>query len=166
MTFSVEALMAIPYIADTWFTPSIFDNALIKENAGQFERWLGEKGTLRIFPTHLVVCRGLKVTFVSKQDWKYDYESDFKAGGQASASVFGIGFGGGGSYHKHVERQRVERRGHELTFDDGADNIRIIGYHTVTNPVLESVWEAHERLFATANARAEANLDALTTRFA
>ncbi|MFK0385007.1 hypothetical protein [Agrobacterium sp. NPDC090273] len=137
VTISAEALIAIPYNADTWFTPSVFDNPLIKSNFQLFNRWLGEKGTLRIFPTHLVVCRGLSIVFTSSQDWQYDYESDFKAGGSGSASLFGVSFGGGGSYQKHVERQNVEKRGHTLTFSDGTDNLRIIGYHTAINPVLE-----------------------------
>ena len=164
MTISVDALMAIPYIADTWFTPSIFKNTLIRQNFNLFERWLGENGTLKIFPTHLVVCRGLSVTFKSEQEWQYDYEKDFKAGGSASASVFGIGFGGGGSYHKHVERQKVEARGHDLTFSDGPDNIRIIGYHTVINDALDDIMDSRIDVFDRAEAISDRHVESLKAR--
>lgn len=164
MSISVKALMAIPYIADTWFTPSIFKNDLIKQNFNLFDRWLGEKGTLKIFPTHLVVCRGLSVVFKNEQEWQYDYESDFKAGGSASASVFGIGFGGGGSYHKHVERQKVEARGHDLSFSDGDENIRIIGYHTVTNDALEEIWGSRVDVFERAAQASERHTESLKSR--
>jgi hypothetical protein len=136
MNVSVESLIAIPFNT-TWYTPSIYKNSIILENADLFQRWLGKDGTLHIVPTHLVISRGFKVTFKNDQDWQYDYESDFKAGGGGSASFFGINFGSRSSYHKHVERQNVEARGHELVFDDGADNIRILGYHTVTNKLVQ-----------------------------
>ena len=146
MTVSVESLIAIPFLANTWFTPSIFKNPLISSNPNLFERWLGSNGTLKIIPTHLVVCRGFKLTFTNKQAWEYDYEKDFSAGGGGSASVFGIKFGARGKYHKHVERQNVEKRGHELVFDDGAKNIRILGYHTVSNQLF-SDWDEWEKSF-------------------
>lgn len=161
MTVSVESLMAIPYNANTWFTPEIFSNSVIRENAGVFERWLGEKGSLRVIPTHLVVSRGMTVTFKNEQVWKYDYESDFKVGGSGSAKIFGIGFGGGGSYSKAVERQKVERRGHELSFSDGVDNVRIIGFHTVINPALGDIWGVQETAFNEAVIQAKANDDLL-----
>lgn len=144
MKVSVESLIAIPYLANTWFSPSVFKNPLIRQNSGLFERWLGKEGSLRVIPTHLVVCRGFKLTFINKQKWKYDYEKDFKSGGGASASVFGIKFGARGKYHKHVERQKVETREHELIFDDGVDNVRVLGFHTITNDLISDFgeWES------------------------
>jgi hypothetical protein len=47
--------------------------------------------------------------------------------------VFGISFGGSAGYSKHEKRQRIEKRGHELTLDDGEENIRILGYIVTKN---------------------------------
>ena len=141
ITVSAKSLMAVPIGAGKWFNKGLFKNNLIRENAGFFDRWLGEKGSLRIVPTHIVLCRGFSVVFESSQKWTYDYERDFKAGGSGKATFFGINFGGGGDYHKHIERQKVESNGHLLTFSDGDSNVRFLGFHTVENDAVEDVYD-------------------------
>lgn len=146
ITVGAKSLIAIPYLADTWFTPTIFKNPLVKSNRRLFQRWLGENGTLRVYPTHLVVCRGFNLRFKNEQEWQYDYEKDFTSSAGGSASAFGIKFGARGQYHRHVERQKIEKRGHDLIFDDGEENIRILGYHTALNEPL-SDWTELETLY-------------------
>lgn len=134
ITVGAKSLMAIPFDARPWFQPTLFQNKIVQENEAAFEKFLGEKGSLRYFPSHLIVARGMNFTFHSSQDWKYDYKKDFSASGSASLSAFGIGFSGGARYSKHEERQLVEQRGHDLVLDDGEQNIRILGYIAVKNP--------------------------------
>ncbi|BHH83650.1 hypothetical protein [Desulforhopalus sp. 52FAK] len=155
MTISVKSLMAIPFEAGTWYTPNIFKNPIILRNLRMFDRWLGDEGTLHIVPTHLIVCRGFKVTFNNTQKWEYDYKKDFSAGGSAAGSIYGINFGGSGGYTRNEERQKVETRGHDLILDDGEENIRILGYHTVTNKALDDDWDTIHDAFVKADELAQ-----------
>ena len=136
ISVETRATMALPINASPWFNPGLFNNAIIRDNKDVFGRYLGPKGSLLYYPTHMIVARGMKLTFHSKQDWQYDYERDFKTGGGGSASFFGVSFGGSAKYSKHEKRQLVERRGHDLVLDDGEANIRIIGFIAVKNEVL------------------------------
>ena len=132
ITVGAKSLQALQLDMSAWFEPGLFSHPLLAPNRKVFDRFLGEKGTLLYLPTHLVVARGFHLEFHSSQTWQHDYKSDFSVGGSASASFFGIGWGGGGSYSKSVHEQAVETRGHDLVLDDG-DNIRLIGYNVVKN---------------------------------
>ncbi|WP_409027921.1 hypothetical protein OX462_05160 [Janthinobacterium sp. SUN098] len=132
ITVAAKSLQALQLDMSAWFTASLFTHPLLAPNRRVFERFLGLKGTLRYLPTHLIVARGFRLEFHSQQDWAHDYKSDFSVGGSASATFFGIGWGGGGSYSKSVHEQQVEQRGHDLVLDDG-ENIRLIGYNVVEN---------------------------------
>lgn len=136
ISVATRATMALPINASPWFNPGIFKNAIVQDNKNLFERYLGVKGSLLYYPTHMIVARGMKLTFHSSQDWQYDYERDFKTSGGGSARFFGISFGASANYSKHEQRQLIERRGHDLTLDDGEQNIRIIGFIAVKNEVL------------------------------
>lgn len=126
ITVGAKSLQAIPFDA-TWFDAAMLEHPLAVRNRRMFERFLGQQGTIRYQPTHLLVARGMNLKFTSVQDWSYDYESDFSASGSGSARIFGVGWGGGGSYSRSKREQKVERRGHDLVLDDG-ENLRIIGY--------------------------------------
>ncbi|WP_426175588.1 hypothetical protein [Massilia sp. TWR1-2-2] len=132
ITVGAKSLQALQLDMSAWFVPGLFNHPLLAPNRRVFERFLGEKGTLRFLPSHIIVARGFRLEFHSLQDWKHDYKSDFSAGGSASAKLFGIGWGGGGSYSKSVHTQTVEQRGHDLVLSDG-ENIRLIGYNVVEN---------------------------------
>ena len=139
ITVGAKSLQAPQLDMTAWFEPGLFSHPLLAPNRKVFERFLGEKGSLLYLPTHLIVARGFHLEFHSSQEWHHDYKSDFSVGGAASASFFGIGWGGGGSYSKSIHEQTVETRGHDLVLDDG-DNIRLIGYNVVKNTAfLDSV---------------------------
>ncbi|QCK88035.1 hypothetical protein E8L99_20890 [Phreatobacter aquaticus] len=133
-----KSFMAIKLAPGGWFTPALFDNPVILRNRRVFERYLGSKGSLRYYPTHLIVARGLYIKFMSDQNWVHDYERDFSASGSASARVWGVDFGGGGGYSRHEKSQKIEKRGHELVISDGDENIRILGYVATKNTGFEN----------------------------
>jgi len=132
ISVGATSLQAIPIDASVWFRPDMFRHPLVKRNRRLFEPYLGPKGSLLYFPTHLIVARGMNLTFTSSQNWQHDYEKDFSASGSASGRIFGVGFGGGGRYSQTQREQKVERRGNDLVLDDG-DNIRILGYVVTKN---------------------------------
>ncbi|MCF5263313.1 hypothetical protein, partial [Pseudomonas sp. PA-5-4A] len=111
-----------------WFNSNLFENNIILKNKKSFLRYLGPAGTLLYYPKGLVLMRGFKITFKSTNGWKYDYVRDFSVGGSASARFFGIGIGGGYKRHEHQESHIVEKNGDSLTFDDGENTLRVIGY--------------------------------------
>lgn len=131
ITVGARALMALEFDGSPWWKPDIFQNALIQSNLRTFERYFGESGSLLYYPIRVIIARGFNLKFSSSQNWEHEYEKDFSASGSASLKLGGFSFGGGGGYSKHEERQKVERRGHDLIMDDGEDNIRIIGYVVV-----------------------------------
>lgn len=132
ITVGAKSLQALQLDTSAWFSPDLFRHPLLPTHRKLFDRYLGEKGTLLYYPTHVIIARGFRIEFHSSQDWKHDYKSDFSASGSASISVFGIGFGGGGGYSQSVHEQTVEQRGHDLIFDDG-ENVRVIGYNVAKN---------------------------------
>jgi hypothetical protein len=138
ITVGAKYLLAIP-IRNDWFDAGIFNNRRVKENRDLFERYIGEKGTLLYTPTNLIVARGFNLKFSSSQDWKYDYESKFSSSGTSQMKIFGINFGKpvNASYNEKQKQQKVERRGNDLSLDDG-DNIRILGYVVSKNVVSEA----------------------------
>lgn len=132
ITVGAKSLQALQLDMSAWFVPGLFTHPLLAPNRRVFERYLGEKGSLRYLPTHIIVARGFRITFHSSQDWRHDYRSDFSASGSASAKIFGVGWGAGGSYSRSVHEQTVEKRGHDLVLDDG-ENIRLIGFNVLEN---------------------------------
>ncbi|WP_338503693.1 hypothetical protein V6R86_08465 [Sphingomonas kaistensis] len=131
VTVGAKSLQALP-IVNEWLNASMFSHPLVLRNRRKFERYLGDNGTLRFYPTHLIMARGLNFKFTSSQNWSYDYASDFSAKGSAKAKIFGVGWGGGGSYSQSKREQRIETRGHDLIMDDG-DNLRLLGYVVTEN---------------------------------
>lgn len=130
-TISVETkgLVAIPFTFGEWFDAGVLDgNALIRTNPKLFQRYLGQGGSLLYYPTHLIVARGLKLTFQSSQDWQYDYENHWKAGGGGSGSFFGISWGTSASKQVDETQHKVQKRGHDLVLDDGENSLRVMGY--------------------------------------
>jgi hypothetical protein len=124
-----KGLVQVPISYGDWFPPDLINNNdLIRNNSELFERFLGEKGTLLYYPTHLIIARGMKLTFTSSQQWQFDYERHWKAGGGGSASFFGISWGGEASKNVDETQHRVEKRGHELILDDGENSLRLLGY--------------------------------------
>lgn len=144
---STRSTIAIPIDATPWFNPSIFNNSIIVKNRKLFERYLGANGTLLYYPSHLVVARGVKLTFHSQQDWQWDYEHNLKVSGGGSASFFGISFGASAGHSKHETSQIIERRGHDLILDDGEKNIRILGFIAVKNDVFSQTSSALTQRF-------------------
>ncbi len=112
----------------SWFNSNLFSNNLILQNKSSFLRYLGPGGSLLYYPKGLILMRGFKINFKSTNGWKYDYTHDFSVGGSASARFFGIGLGGGYKRHEHQEKHVVETNGDTLTFDDGENTLRVVGY--------------------------------------
>ena len=137
ITVGAKSIQALPIDASSWFNPDIFKNELTIKNPRVFDRYFGTTGSLLFCPSHLIIARGLNLAFHSTQEWNYDFESSFSGGGGGSASIFGIGFGGSGGRTETKKEQKVERRGHDLVFDDG-DNIRILGYVATKNVHFEA----------------------------
>jgi hypothetical protein len=150
ITVGAKSLQALQLDMSAWFSPDLFRHPLLPSNRKLFDRYLGEKGTLLYYPTHVIVARGFRMEFHSSQDWTHDYKSEFSTGGSASVSIFGIGFGGGGGYSKSVHEQTVEQRGHDLIFDDG-DNVRVIGYNVAKNV---DYLDKYEALFTSLRSKA------------
>jgi hypothetical protein len=144
ITVGAKSLQAIPIDGSAWFNASMFSHKLVTQNRRMFEPYLGPNGTLRYYPTHLIVARGFNLKFSSSQNWSHDYASDFSASGSASARLFGVGWGGGGSYSQSKREQKVEKRGHDLVLDDG-ENIRILGYVVTKNRDLGQLFVEQNR---------------------
>ena len=84
-----------------WFDATLFSHKRVKENIRAFEDFLGPKGSLRYYPLSVILVRGFSVAFNNSQKWSYDYERHYSASAGGGFSVFGIGFGGSGSYSKN-----------------------------------------------------------------
>jgi hypothetical protein len=129
MTVGVKSLLRVKVQTSPWFKAGVFNNGLVKKNLKQFQRFFGPKGTLLYYPIEMIVARGFYVKFTASQNWQYDYERQFSAGGSCGLSLWGIGFGANANYSERQEQHRVEKRGQELTFDDGEKNLRIVGFY-------------------------------------
>jgi hypothetical protein len=131
VTVGADSVMAIPMIED-WYLPDILNNSRIVENQELFSRFIGPKGSILYKPAMMIVARGFKISFKKSEEWKYDYENQFKSSttGSGSFKVMGINFGKAthsGGYNKDIKEQKIERRGNELEMYDG-DNVRLLGY--------------------------------------
>jgi hypothetical protein len=138
---SCQALYAIPLDASNWFKPEIFKNGIIVKNGKIFERFFGPQGSLLYYPRSLIVMRGFKIKFKSSQNWTHDYVHDFSSRGSGSIRVFGIGLGGGYSKHEHQEEHKIEQNGDELTFSDGDNTFRVVGYICQKNQPLHDLFD-------------------------
>lgn len=128
VTVSCKSLQKLRFDATPWFSPNIFKNSYVKKNPKLFQRYFGPTGTLRFFPSALVVARGMKLEFESTDNYNYDYKGTFSANGSGSIRVFGIGFGGGAGGSSTRTEQIIESQGHKLTLDDGEQNFRVVAY--------------------------------------
>ncbi|MCA9075833.1 MAG: hypothetical protein KDA93_12420 [Planctomycetaceae bacterium] len=133
---SAKSAFKVQTIYPGWFRPSMFSHKRVKENLRDFEDFFGPQGSLRYYPTHLILVRGFSVTFGSSQNWTYDYTRKFNASGGGGFSVFGIKFGASADYGSHVEKHKVDKQNTTLTFSDGESTLRFVGYVVKEN----SVW--------------------------
>ena len=111
-----------------WFRPTLFENKRVIENIHDFEKFFGEKGTLKYFPTHLILVRGFKIIFNSIQNWTYDYKKNFSASGGGGFGGFGFSFGGKASYSEDVHEHKVDVSNTKLTIADDETTVRFVGY--------------------------------------
>jgi hypothetical protein len=156
-----KSLMAIPLTAP-WFRPGLFDNAIVAKQAASFQRFFGPAGTLLYYPRALIVMRGFRVAFSSSAAFKYDYARDFAARGSAGLRVFGIGFGGSYSESSHTEEHRITQSGNQLSFEDGDNTVRVVGFvaqknktlnESIMSPLLTAYGETMAQFSAQKNAR-------------
>lgn len=134
---SAAAAYKVAILYPKWFRPSLFEHKRVRENIQDFAEFFGEKGALLYHPTHLVFVRGFKSKFKSSQNWTFDYQKKFSASGGGGFNVFGIGFGGSGSYTSDTKEHKVASSNTELTIEDDANTIRFVGYVLSKNGVSE-----------------------------
>lgn len=118
-----------------WFQPHLFKSKRITENLRDFEEFFGEDGSLRYYPTELILVRGFKASFESTQRWTYDYVRKFSASGGGGFSAFGVNFGSSANYGSHSEEHKVDVSNTNLSFEDGDSTIRFVGYVVKQNTV-------------------------------
>lgn len=132
---SAKAAYKVQIIYPGWFRSSLFRHKRVKDNIRDFQDIFGEQGTLRYYPTHLILIRGFSTSFKSSQNWSYDYERKFNASAGGGFSVLGISFGSKGKYGKHVEEHKIDKQNTELKISDGEDTLRFVGYVVKKNKV-------------------------------
>lgn len=122
----------------SWFKPTLFKHKHVTDNPHDFLEFFGEKGSLRYYPTALIVVRGFSIEFISTQAWTYDYDKRFSASGGGGFSSFGISFGSSASYSSHIKEHQVETSNTSLKFSDDTNTVRFVGYAVKKNDVLSS----------------------------
>jgi hypothetical protein len=129
-TIDLSALAAfkLAIVYPKWFRPTLFEHKRVMDNIHDFEQFFGSKGTLLYFPSHLILVRGFKVEFTSSQDWTFDYKHKFSASGGGGLNVFGVNFGGSGSYSNEQKEHQVDVSKTKLTIADDSTTIRFVGY--------------------------------------
>lgn len=137
ITLSAESAFRANINYPAWFNPSLFENKRVKENISDFAEFFAEKGTLRYYPTALLLIRGFSVEFTSSQNWTYDFERKFNASAGGGFNAFGVKFGGNGSYSKHEEKHKVDKSATSLKFFDGDEVLRFVGYAVKQNTIYD-----------------------------
>jgi len=103
---------------------------------------------LLYYPSKLILIRGFNISFISSQNWTYDYKKRFSASGGGGFSAFGVGFGGSASYSSNVKEHKVDSSGTTLTISDDENTIRFVGYAVKKNTVYQDETKANmERVF-------------------
>ena len=137
-----KAVFSVPVNFTPWLDTTLFYNKRLRENLSDFSEFFDKRGRLRYYPVKVVLLRGMRVEFTSKQDWSFDYSKRFSASAGGGFGVFGITFGASGSYSKNVEEHKVDKSGTTLTFTDGDNTLRFVGLVVQRNTVWdESVEE-------------------------
>jgi hypothetical protein len=116
----------------------LFQHKRITANAKEFAEFFGSQGSLRFYPTHIILVRGFSSAFESSQKWTYDYVHNFSASAGGGFSVFGINFGSSETYSSHEEQHNIDQSNTKLTFADGDSTLRFVGYVVQRNTVLDS----------------------------
>jgi len=127
ITLSSEAAFRVNIIWPKWFQPVLFQHTRVRENARDFSEFFGANGSLRYYPTALILVRGFKTVFTSSQNWTYDYDHNFNASVGGGFSVFGINFGGSSTYGSHVTEHKFDKSQTDLTVMDAPDTLRFVG---------------------------------------
>ncbi|MBS0202933.1 MAG: hypothetical protein JSS49_08555 [Planctomycetes bacterium] len=122
-----------------WFRSNLFRHKRVKENLREFEDFFGPKGTLRYYPTHLIMVRGFTAAFENSQKWTYDYDRKFQASVGGGFSVAGIRFGSKATYGSHVTEHSIDQSNTSLKFSDGEGTLRFVGYVVKKNTLWDSV---------------------------
>lgn len=137
ITLSAESTMKVNINYGSWFKPNLFEHKRVKENPDLFLEFFGENGSLKYYPTALILLRGFGISFKTTAKWTYDYEKKFKASGGGGFRAFGINFGGKAKYGKHVKEHKVDRSETELKITDDSNSIRFVGYVVKKNEPLK-----------------------------
>lgn len=138
LTVGAKAAFRIDINPPTWFKVGLFSHRYVKDNPKDFEEFFGAKGSLRYYPTAIVVVRGISVAFESSQKWSYDYKKTFSASGGGRFGAFGFNFGGGASYSSTVKEHKVDQAGTKLEFSDDPNTIRFVGYIVAQNTTYDA----------------------------
>jgi len=119
-----------------WFKPNLFEHKRVKDDPNAFTEFFGATGTLLYYPTALILIRGFSVGFKTSAAWTYDYQRKFSASGGGGLRVFGINFGGSGSYGRSETSHKVEQSSTELKISDDANTLRFVGYVVKKNDMV------------------------------
>lgn len=111
-----------------WFKPVLFSHRHVLKNPHAFREFFGPKGSMLYYVSALITVRGFETTFTSEQNWTYDYVRKFSASGGGGFNVFGISFGGKGSYSSHQTEHQVDQSTTKLSIKDDENTIRFVGY--------------------------------------
>lgn len=125
---SAKSAQRVNMTFPNWFRPNLFSNHYVQENPYEFLEFFGESGSLRYYPTALLLVRGFSVEFESVQDWTYDFKSRFSAKGGGGFRAFGINFGGSAHYSKNVKEHKVDQSTTTLKISDDENTLRFVGY--------------------------------------
>jgi len=135
---AAKAAYKVQIIYPGWFRSSLFQHKRVKTNLREFRDFFGPDGTLRYYPTHLVLVRGFSSEFESSQNWSFDYKRKFEASAGGGFSVFGINFGSSATYGKTTEEHKIDKQNTVLKMSDGEDTLRFVGYVVKENMVWNS----------------------------
>lgn len=137
LTLNAKAAFKVGINFPGWFNPTLFEHRRVKENIHDFEEFFGKNGSLRFYPTQLIIVRGFDIKFESSQDWTFDYKKQFSASGGGGFKVFGINFGSTADYGSKVTQHEIDQSGTKFSISDGADTLRFVGYSIKENKVFE-----------------------------
>jgi hypothetical protein len=120
-----------------WFDPTLFSCKHVKDNPQDFSEYFGPNGTLLYYPIALILVRGFSATFMSSQNWTYDYDHTFSASAGGGFNCGFISFGASASYTEHTHEHTVDTANTSLTFSDDKDTVRFVGYAVAKNTMFE-----------------------------
>jgi hypothetical protein len=136
LDLSAKAALRVNINYGPWLKPDLFESEYVRDNPDMFQEFFGPNGSLRYYPTAMILIRGFGIQFISSANWTYDYENKFSASAGGGFNVFGINFGDSASYTQDTKEHKVDQSATTLTLSDDANTLRFVGYVVKENTVL------------------------------